>query len=488
MLGRSVTVIVALSLGIGTSPVFTQSLWAKPAVASLTSSDCAAQFQRQVTTLLERPDLARAQWGIVFQPLTAPTPLLSYQADKLFIPASTQKLVTTAIALVTLGPNFRFQTPVYAQTSLRHPDRLTTLQVMASGDPTLQPSNLAIIAKKLKSQGIREIQRLELVDAIAPEQAYRPSWEWDDLIYNYAPSVNRAILADNQVTLTLTPQTLGRPLAVSWSEAIAGRQWQVTNRTRAVTQPQQPLKVHAIPGTRQLIVEGELAIDAEPDKTDLAIPDPAQYFLDTLQQTLTDHGITVNQTQIRRESLPVAAQPLWTLTSPPLSDLIQTINQNSDNLYAEALFNQLAPSPDPIQEVWQTQLATWGIADTDWQVKDGSGLSRQNLISPAALVKIIAAMAQSPSSTVFLDSLARSGESGTLKNRFLNTPLAHNVRGKTGTLSGVVALAGVVEHTSLGPVAFSIMVNNSDLSAPILRAALDQIVQWSASVTPCNRL
>ncbi|MFM1841921.1 MAG: penicillin-binding protein 4, partial [Cyanobacteriota bacterium] len=254
----------------GVIPFFASvnSLEAKPLVTDQkTEKYCPAQFRQQVNDYLQRPDLARAHWGILIRPLDSQTPLFSYQADKLFIPASTQKLLTTAIALDQLGPNFQFQTPVYIQPSPRRSDQLRTLQVITSGDPTLQPKDLTAIAKTLQAMGIRQIQQLQIVDSIPPEQYHRPSWEWDDLQYYYAPAINHAILSDNQVTLTLTPQALGEPLKITWSEAIAATQWQVVNQTRTVADPQQPIQIHHNRAKGELILQGELAPDAEPDQT-----------------------------------------------------------------------------------------------------------------------------------------------------------------------------------------------------------------------------
>jgi D-alanyl-D-alanine carboxypeptidase/D-alanyl-D-alanine-endopeptidase (penicillin-binding protein 4) len=449
---------------------------------------CPADFQERVNDYLQRPDLARGQWGIFIQPLGAKTPLFAYQAEKLFIPASTQKLLTTAIALDRLGPNFRFQTAVYADPSPRQPHQLNTLQVIASGDPTLQPQDLAVIATPLRQQGIKDIQQLQLVDQVPPEQYHRPSWEWDDLQYYYAPAVNQGILSDNQVTLILTPQAVGEPLNVDWSEAIAASQWRVINQTRTVINPQQPIQIQQNRWQRTLILQGELAPEAEADRTGLAIPDPAQYFLDRLKQTLNQQGIAVHGLQRQHHAQPVSTEPLLTLQSPPLSDIIITINQNSDNLYAEAVFNHLlqleTDSAPPT--VWTKYLQALGIPNPPLRVKDGSGLSRQNLVSPHTLVQLLSALAESPDGPLYLASLPVAGESGTLKNRFQDSPLVGRVRAKTGTLTGVVTLAGFTSDTALGTLVFSIMVNNSDLAAPVLREAMDQMVLWSAQVEPCG--
>ncbi|MEB3161478.1 MAG: D-alanyl-D-alanine carboxypeptidase/D-alanyl-D-alanine-endopeptidase [Synechocystis sp.] len=476
----------------GIIPFFTlvNSLAAQLVIPSVkTEKYCPAQFQKQVNDYLQRPDLAQAHWGILIQPLDAQTPLFSYQAEKLFIPASTQKLLTTAIALEKLGPNFQFQTPVFAEYAPRRQDQLRTLQVITSGDPSLQPADLNVIAETLKTLGIRHIQQLQVVDPIPPEQYHRPSWEWDDLQYYYAPVVNHAILADNQVTLTLTPQALGEPLQISWSEAIAASQWQVTNRTRTVANPQQPIQIHYNRAKGELILQGKLAPDADGDRTGLAIPDPPRYFLDTLKHQLDQQGITVNYAEITLKSVPVSPKSLLTLKSPPLSALIKTINQNSDNLYAESLFNYLlsAESSPLTNTFWNSHLQTLGIPAAPLRIKDGSGLSRQNLISPQTLVQLLSVLAQSPLGLTYIESLPVAGESGTLKNRFLESPLTGKVQAKTGTLTGVVTLAGFESEVPLGTLVFSLMVNNSDLAASVVREAMDQILLWSAQVEPCDQ-
>ncbi len=113
------------------------------------------------------------------------------------------------------------------------------------------------------------------------------------------------------------------------------------NQTRTVFEPQQPLRLLRQGITRQILLTGALAPHAEPDVTTLAIPAPREYFLAKLREALSEQEITVEATQLVPTADPLTSSPLFTLTSPPLQELSQTINQNSDNLYAEAVFNQL---------------------------------------------------------------------------------------------------------------------------------------------------
>ncbi len=169
---------------------------------------CPDQFRQDVAALLEESEAATAQWGLLIRTQADGTVLLARQANKAFIPASNQKLLTTGVALAVLGPEFRFETPVYGRLDRQNTNRLSQLQLMASGDPSLQVSDLQAIAKKLRQRGITQIGQVQLVDEIPPQEQYRASWEWDDLLYYYAPPISRAILADNQVALTLTPQSV----------------------------------------------------------------------------------------------------------------------------------------------------------------------------------------------------------------------------------------------------------------------------------------
>ncbi|MEB3191836.1 MAG: D-alanyl-D-alanine carboxypeptidase, partial [Snowella sp.] len=117
-----------------------------------------------------------------------------------------------------------------------------------------------------------------------------------------------------------------------------------------------------------------------------------------------------------------------------------------------------------------------------FRLKDGSGLSRQNLISPRLFTQVLFTLKDN---VTYRDSLAISGQTGTLKNRFLNTPLANNLQGKTGTLTGASSLSGYLTTATQQPIIFSLLVNNSLLPGSNLRSALDQILLWTAQDEDC---
>jgi D-alanyl-D-alanine carboxypeptidase/D-alanyl-D-alanine-endopeptidase (penicillin-binding protein 4) len=120
-------------------------------------------------------------------------------------------------------------------------------------------------------------------------------------------------------------------------------------------------------------------------------------------------------------------------------------------------------------------LASMGIPKADHQFTDGSGLSRATLVSPAAMVKLLAYMSQSKYREQFFALLPIGGEDGTLGSRFAGHPEARAIRAKTGTLDHVRALSGYADTATKGRVAFSILVNNFEEPGTAVRAVIDQL-------------
>jgi D-alanyl-D-alanine carboxypeptidase/D-alanyl-D-alanine-endopeptidase (penicillin-binding protein 4) len=164
--------------------------------------------------------------------------------------------------------------------------------------------------------------------------------------------------------------------------------------------------------------------------------------------------------------------------------LIRETNQESHNLYAEALLNLIQEKSDSKDNL-KNILQPLGLDPNGYVLKDGSGLSRQNLISPAVLVQLLIAMAQSPLRDSYQKSLAIAAEKGTLSNRFLDTAVAGKLKAKTGTLSGSSTLSGYLDNPNFEPLVFSIVVNNSEQSSPILRKAIDSIIMLLSQLKKC---
>jgi D-alanyl-D-alanine carboxypeptidase/D-alanyl-D-alanine-endopeptidase (penicillin-binding protein 4) len=177
--------------------------------------------------------------------------------------------------------------------------------------------------------------------------------------------------------------------------------------------------------------------------------------------------------------------------------LVET-NQESNNLYAESLLRTLQASakrsPDAdansdsadigLNELKAT-LTELGVDPESYVLADGSGLSRQNLVSPKAIAQTLKLIAQTKEAAVYRASLPVAGISGTLRRRFNNTAAQGNLQAKTGTLTGVSALSGYLNVPSYQPLVFSIIVNQSDQSTETLRQAIDEIVLLLTRLRSC---
>jgi len=423
---------------------------------------CAPQINRQ----LEGAALKGAYWGIVIQDLDSGQTLYQKNARQLFVPASTLKLLTTAMALQFLGPHYRWQTPLYLRGQGPNLEQLT---LFAQGDPTLTTAHLKAIADSLQAQGIRRINRLTLADPQPQKNPYPDSWEWGDLPYAYAPNLSTAILNENQVTLTVTPQELDQPLALSWSDSLAFPVGYLDNQTRTVAASPQPLSLEPRWGKNPWILRGSLNPDAPPVTLRLSIPEPHRYFLAVWQRELRNKGIEVGKTELLPALEPPLFAPWLTLTSAPLENVIARINQDSHNLYAEALGSLWSPLEG--QAFWLSL-----FPDLSFKVVDSSGLSRQNLLSPQFLVQLLTHMAHTPYADIYKRSLAIAAQGGTLQNRLKDTVVAGKFWGKTGTLGGTASLAGYMEINEQKTRIVVILVNNSVLESPQLRQALDDIL------------
>ncbi|MEL4894457.1 D-alanyl-D-alanine carboxypeptidase/D-alanyl-D-alanine endopeptidase [Crocosphaera sp. Alani8] len=441
------------------------------------TSVCEADLKSKINTILEQEELKRSHWGILVKTLDNKTTLYELNSQKYFIPASNVKLLTTAAALIKFGSNYQIKTPIYASGTSPN---LKVLKVVGKGDPTLSSEQLETLAKQLRVKGVQTIDNLIVQDNSFNNQSINPTWEWEDIQFYYAPAVNKLILNENAVILTLKTKDLGKKLAIEWSDPIASQQWQIDNQT-VTNEEDSPYSVSINRAFEKplLTITGGLAIDSEPDIFGMAVVKPGEYFLNSLKFYLEKEGIKVINSQVIHEDNETEnLDKIIEISSNTLQEIITKANQDSNNLYAESLLNILVDnnveiaSIDNLKEI----LAELGLDSNSYHLKDGSGLSRHNLVTPETLVNLLNLMANSPESMIYRDSLAIGGVEGTLKNRFKDTVIEAKIQAKTGTLSGTSSLSGYVNPPNYSPLAFSIIVNQSDLPASELRRFIDKIV------------
>lgn len=456
---------------------------------------CTSNLPTEIENIINKGEHKKALWGILVKNSTTEKTLYELNKNKYFVPASNVKLLTTAAALLKLGKDFQIETPVYITGNAPN---LTTLRIVGKGDPSLTTEDLKKLAQKLKKMGVRTIGKVIVEDGYLPSPESNLTWEWSDLYYYYAVPVNSLILNENTVDLSLLPQQKGMPLLVKWSDTIAAKQWLVNNK--ALTGEENiDYDVSINLSFQKPLVEftGELATNSEPDVWSLSILNPSEYFLDSLNSVLDQEKIFISnsllvnssQTNINFiQSDQLDEEKLFlTFQSPKLSELVKEINQNSNNLYAEVLFKYLIKiiNNDSNLEDLENIFQELGLEKNNYNLKDGSGLSKQNLVTPEVLADVLTLMAKTKYSETYRQSLSVAGVNGTLEKRFSNTIVEGNFSGKTGTLTGVSALSGYLKTPNSQPLIVSIVINNNVGKSSTLREVMDEIVVLLTQLNEC---
>lgn len=462
--------------------------FSQPAWSQTTSSSgkiCPSDLEGKISAIANRPQFQGSRWGILIETLNPATKLYERDEESYFIPASTVKLLTTAAALEKLGANYRIRTSVYG-------DNQGNLYIVGRGDPSLTDIQLKDLSQQLKNQGITRINQLIAVEGYFSGSPIHPSWQWEDVQAGYGTSINSLILHQNSLDLILSPQQVGQPLRVSWVRPEQGKGWTVENQTKTVGKNEPEFVEIGRDLSRPIIyVSGQLREGAEPEPVYAAVVNPAENFLQEFKTILAEQGIEVLQSSVSLNNT-YPQQELAAVESPTLAELIQEVNLESNNVFAESLLRTLGVQPSNSNSVEaglkeiKLILTRLGVDPNRYHLVDGSGLSRVNLVSPVTLVQTLRAMANSPRAELYQKSLPKAGVSGTLKGRFQNTTATEAVYAKTGPLTGVASLAGYVFPPDYQPLVFSITINQTMLSSQPLRQAIDEMVVLLSQLQSCS--
>lgn len=475
---------------------------------------CPAQLQQEVSQIAQSPELQAARVGVFIQ-TNQPKPqvLTNLDGDRYFIPASNAKLFTTAIALKTLGGDYRFATRLMSSSLPNAQGELTNgLWVIGAGDPSFRSTTgLKSLVTQLKNKGVKRINGGIWAQTYRSGDEIVGSWEWQDLQEYYAASVSPFTIDENSLNWTIRPSQVNQPVIFEWENPALASDWRVENQAVTVTTdaeytlPENALKVVRPYGQKVLIISGQLPVNAPPEEGGVAIPDPKANFLRLLRQELIDQKIAIAPTNASPKLPPT--QELAIAYSPPLSQLITTTNKDSNNLYAELLLRAVGekfytklfqkPLGDrfydyvPLNDVngglssLKEYLDAIKVGSHNVLLADGSGLSRRNLTTPRAIAQLLYNVADD---RIFRSSLPVSNVDGTgdgtLTNRWRDNPMS--LQAKTGTLTGVSALSGYAKPQHYSEVIFSIMINNSNLRPRELNSYVDAIISRINRLEPCQ--
>lgn len=496
-------------------PLATPTPTPTPSVRVANTTRTLQALQTSISEVLRRPELEAAIVGIKVVSLDSGKVLFEENAKKLLRPASNMKLYTVAAAMDRLTPDYRFQTSVYAtsrpnSSGVLHGD----LTIYGRGDPSIAArfnsgdyfKGINDLAAQIAAAGVKRVEGDLVGDETYFEGApYGSGWNWEDLHWWYGAEVSSLTINDNALDLLIKPGVdVGQPAVITTGPP--DPLLKIVNKVvTGQRSSRRDLNMYRTLNSDILEIAGSIPLDDRGFTAGIGMSHPALLFVYLLRTALAQRGVTVtgkSRTIPPANFLGVGPAPqpptrieIASMQSPPFSLVAAQTLKPSQNLYTEIILRTLGKVAGPTAtatnnirsneaaglEVVKTFLKEAGVNVTPLSLTDGSGLSRNDMITPEASVQLLTYMSRHRYATVFREALPIAGVDGTLRNRMRGTVAENNVRAKTGSLSSAATLSGYVTTAAGENLVFSIMVNNYPEDTEIRTLCIDPIAVLLAS-------
>jgi D-alanyl-D-alanine carboxypeptidase/D-alanyl-D-alanine-endopeptidase (penicillin-binding protein 4) len=475
-----------------------------PTSASKQPNDAA--LAQDIDRAIDQSDLTGARWGVFVLSMKDGRVLYSRNGDRLFTPASNMKVYTTAVALDMLGPDYRWRTSVYAD---KQPDAdgaiAGDVTLYGRGAPDLMSAgkgsgaSVAKFADQLYQSGVRHVRG----NVIGDESYFRSElfglgWQWNDLQWYFGAEPSALTIDENSFEVTIAP---GNKTGSSASVAVSRDAGFVHLTNSTMTGEREGTNTIGINRgltDNELRVWGDFPVGGRSYSAFLSVYNPALWAATLFKKALVARGIKVDgEVRSRDFRLPEKEkfdpQKVFEIAyqnSAPLGEIVRKTNKESNNLFAELILRTLgkergtsAPDPDARRnrergddEAGTAVVKSWltrnGISDEGLAIRDGSGLSRLDLVTPESTARLLLAIGNTASAPVFHDSLPIAGRDGTLGSRLQRG--AGRIFAKTGTIAYVHSLSGYAVAENGEVLVFSIFCNDSTVRSNPVRL-IDEI-------------
>ncbi|MBE3027587.1 D-alanyl-D-alanine carboxypeptidase/D-alanyl-D-alanine-endopeptidase [Janthinobacterium sp. GW458P] len=479
-------------------------------LAGIGLSNAQAQLPESVSLLLRSANIPEDAMGAIV--LRGNATVLSHGAERSMQPASTMKLVTTAVGLEQLGPIFRGRTELRTSADVINGVLKGDLILRGGADTDFNADVLAHMLQTLRNQGIVKIKGdlildRQLFQPARPDLGAPPFDESAEFRYNVIPDallLNTNLIdinmnsTDRQLSILMQP-ALENVSITSDMKLVKG------NCARWEDGWRPPEYRRDAGGKLQVILHGTFPQNCS-KATSINVLDRNDYADRLFRATWKRLGgaITGTVREAPLTGLPPTAEPVGTRmladhVARALPEVLRDINKTSDNTLARTLFLSLgslqsdgwlgsrpvamaAPEDTATRarQVIQEWFQRHHIDTQGMLVDNGSGLSRTGRIAPAQMAGVLQAMQQSPWAPEFQSSLPIVALDGTMRKRLLNSPAAARARIKTGTLKNVVAIAGYVPDANNQLCVVVAMINSDLVGNGNGRAAVDALIEWVA--------
>ncbi|MCC3764653.1 D-alanyl-D-alanine carboxypeptidase/D-alanyl-D-alanine-endopeptidase [Glycomyces sp. TRM65418] len=422
-----------------------------------------------IDAILTDKRLTDSQIGVTVADADTGEVLYDRNGAKRAVPASNDKLTTTAAALEALGGDFTYSTEVLGD---RPTDGVVSgdLYLRGAGDPTVLESDYDRMAEDLAALGVSMIDG----DLVADDTAFDTvrsgtEWGWSDLQYTYAAEVSALTVASGDdyhagsVRVFIKPGAAqGDPARISLSPATD----YVEIVNTATTGTSTNVTVDRDPHDNVIRVSGTVAAGGGGTYATRSVIEPTRLAADVFADSLEEAGITVTGDLRFGEAAPQGGELLASHESMPLSELIGVVLKPSNASVAEALFKTLGYQATGKgtfasgKAAVYAAIESYGVDTGPIRQVDGSGISRHNLFTTGMLTDLLVGVKDAAWFDTWYDSLPIACKDGTLGGRMCGTPAADNVRAKTGSMTSVSALSGYVTDADGRELVFSVVAND----------------------------
>ncbi len=464
------------------------------------TNDSFSNLVNSIDSIFNDKDFESAFWGAEIKSLDNGKVWYERNAGKLFMPASNEKIVTTSVGLLTMGPKFQYSSNLGYRGEVRDSVLHGDLILYSNGDPTLYSrlceSSLVLFnkyASELSSLGIKKVTGNVYGDDTAFENEHIGyGWAYDGLSYWYSAPFGPLQINENYVDYKITPaKEAGGEVTVVPN--IPTSYHKLENNLVTVDAVKHYPNMHRVLNSEVVKFNGEVKAGGRTFEWSPTVNDPTMFYLRVFREVLDSNGISVEGKSYSAynvenfDDIKSGKVVISTYYSPEFAEIIKGLMKRSQNLYAETVartiswYKQGKGVMRNSRALIYKKLAEFGLKEGSYLYRDGSGLSRYNYVSPKHLVKILEGMYSSEYKDLWLDIQPLAGVDGTLRRRMKGTAAEGNVRAKTGTIANVRGLSGYVTTADGENLVFSFLVNAHSVGSKDTERVTDSVLELIAA-------
>jgi len=459
----------------------------------------ATNFQYAVDSIINRVD-PQINMGMVVIDLNTGEKLYQRNPTKSFIPASNMKLFSDAAALLALGPDYRFRSKLTTDATVLEDGVLNgSIYLFLPGDPSLSQENLRKMLSQLPLWGVKRIQgNVIIVSNNSVVNTYPPGRVASDFKYSYGAPIAPLVLDENRLTVTVNPGfRAGAPAYIELNAPNSNLS--INNQVKTTASGACGISF-SMDDENHLTVRGCIGVGQWAIQQRLAVRNPLRFADDSITQSLAHLNIHLDG-KVLLGHAPSSSLLLASHTSKPISQLMADTLKPSDNVYADSLFLDAATKLNggplnwqPAQAIVKTFLQQQtGINLQNAVLTDGSGLSRENLLTAQQTVDLLRFLHTRFSLAYeYIAALPVAGHDGTLQRRFRKPSAQGLLRAKTGTMTGVMSLSGYLYTANAHTLAFAIFINRRPGTSPAVagryRSLVDTLCDFFLRQKPDGRI